>query len=252
MFLSMIIPVYNTEKYLEECLNSCLSQDLPCTDYEIICVNDGSKDRSLEILCEYQTRHESIIVIDQPNAGVSATRNAGLEIARGNYVWFIDADDFIRENCLKRLQDCVNETDCDRLTFSNLYFFTDKLSDRERQQLADGTLLTKRPIFDIDVRSERQDPYTRYSYNETLKELYRMGVFDPANAAAAKILLDGMDFPGVDRLRQQIGRLLREGEGASDSAAGEGELAPAPCPDQAKGMREAQRLREEAESRCVV
>lgn len=142
MFLSMIIPVYNTEKYLEECLNSCLAQDLPCTDYEIICVNDGSKDRSHEILCQYRSRHESIIVIDQPNAGVSAARNAGLKIAQGSYVWFIDADDFIRENCLKRLQDRVNETGCDRLTFSNLYFFTDNLSDRERQQLADGTLLT--------------------------------------------------------------------------------------------------------------
>ena len=117
MFLSMIIPVYNTEKYLAECLDSCLAQDFPYDDYEIICVNDGSKDGSLDILRSYEARYPNIIVIDQPNGGVSAARNAGLDAARGDYIWFIDADDFIQESVLAEIKALTAEKSPERLTF---------------------------------------------------------------------------------------------------------------------------------------
>lgn len=97
VFLSIIVPIYNAEKYIEECLNSCLAQDIDSSDYEIVCVNDGSEDNSLDILKKYEKSH-NIVVVDQKNAGVSSARNKGLLSAKGDFVWFVDSDDFIRQN----------------------------------------------------------------------------------------------------------------------------------------------------------
>lgn len=109
MFLSIIIPVYNAEKYIHECLQSCINQNIDCKDYEIICINDGSTDSSLKILQSYAINHENITVIDKENSGVSATRNVGISVAKGDYVWFVDSDDFIEKNCLKRLYEIATD-----------------------------------------------------------------------------------------------------------------------------------------------
>ena len=85
MLISFIVPVYNTELYLEECLNSLLNQNISHDEYEIICINDGSKDSSLDILNKYALTHSNIYVIDQQNSGVSVARNVGLEHANGDY-----------------------------------------------------------------------------------------------------------------------------------------------------------------------
>jgi len=98
--LSIIIPVYNVEKYLEKCLVSCAQQDC-CTDsYEIIVVNDGTKDNSLAIAEDVARRYDNIYITSQLNAGLSEARNKGLSLARGEYVWFVDSDDWIDTNCL--------------------------------------------------------------------------------------------------------------------------------------------------------
>ena len=91
MILSVIIPIFKTEKYLSDCLESVCSQDLD--DMEIICVNDGSPDRSADIVREWQTRDPRIRLIVQENQGISCARNAGLQIATGEYVYFLDSDD---------------------------------------------------------------------------------------------------------------------------------------------------------------
>ena len=98
--LSIIIPVYNTEEYLPRCLNSCLEQDLPANEYEIIAINDGSSDNSLQILNAYALKYPNIRVINQENRGLGATRNRGLNLAIGEYIWFVDSDDWVLENCL--------------------------------------------------------------------------------------------------------------------------------------------------------
>ena len=72
------------------------------------------------------------------------------------------------------------------------------------ERLADGTAAARRPIFDIDVRADRMDPYTRFSHNEMLMELYRMGVFEPVNRKQAMMLLDAMEFSGVGRMRERM------------------------------------------------
>lgn len=96
MRLSIIIPVYNAQDYLSACIDSCLNQSNAeiNKDYEIICVNDGSKDNSLKILRSYEKEY-GIRVHDKQNSGVSDTRNVGLSLAKGDYIWFVDSDDCI-------------------------------------------------------------------------------------------------------------------------------------------------------------
>lgn len=111
MKLSIIIPVYNVEQYIEKCLRSCLEQDIPHTDYEIIIVNDGSLDGSLDIAKSIAATTTNITIISQKNGGLSAARNKGFSFAKGEYVWFVDSDDWIEKNCLGKLtelMDCVD------------------------------------------------------------------------------------------------------------------------------------------------
>ena len=109
--ISVIIPVYNVEKYLHQCLDSVINQTL--NDIEIICINDGSTDSSLEILKDYKKKDKRIIVIDQKNAGQSVARNAGLDIAKSNYILFIDSDDWIELDTLKNLYDVMMSENVD-------------------------------------------------------------------------------------------------------------------------------------------
>ena len=100
MLLSIITPVYNTAQYLSACLDSLLNQGVPYDSYEIILINDGSTDNSAEILDQYATQHSNLRVVHKENSGVSASRNIALDMARGEYIWFIDSDDFIEKNVL--------------------------------------------------------------------------------------------------------------------------------------------------------
>lgn len=106
--VSVIIPVYNMDRYLETCLNSVLEQDLE--EIEIICINDGSTDRSSEILASYRERCSGFAVVNQDNQGAAAARNTGLSIAGGEFVAFMDADDFYPERgVLRKLYRCAKE-----------------------------------------------------------------------------------------------------------------------------------------------
>ena len=113
LMLSMVVPVYNQEKYLRECLDSLLHQDVAPETYEIICVNDGSTDSSLQILEEYAEQFSNIRIIDKTNGGVSSARNAGIDAAQGKYLWFIDSDDYIKENFLGHLFNLIRQYDPD-------------------------------------------------------------------------------------------------------------------------------------------
>lgn len=99
--VSIIVPVYNCEPYIEKCVNSILAQTEP--DFQLILVDDGSKDGSGRICDDYAAIDKRVLVIHQENAGVSAARNAGLEAATGEYIGFVDADDFILPNMLEVL-----------------------------------------------------------------------------------------------------------------------------------------------------
>lgn len=93
MEISLIIPIFNVEKFIPDCLNSLLSQDIDIKDYEIICIDDGSLDQSSQVVAKYQNQYNNIKLINIQNSGVSNARNIGLKAATGKYVWFIDPDD---------------------------------------------------------------------------------------------------------------------------------------------------------------
>lgn len=105
--ISVIIPVYNVEKYLGKCLSSLVEQTF--RDFEIIAVNDGSTDHSLEILRRFEENYDFITVIDQENRGISLSRNRGMDIARGEYLCFVDSDDFVAPCYLQRLYELCEE-----------------------------------------------------------------------------------------------------------------------------------------------
>lgn len=111
MKVSVIVAAYNAEKYVEETLESIVNQSLD--DYEIIVVNDGSSDGTLTILREYETRYANLTVIDKENGGPSSARNAGLDVAKGEYVYFFDADDVLEIDALEALYNRAKEKKAD-------------------------------------------------------------------------------------------------------------------------------------------
>lgn len=98
--LSIIIPVYNVEKYIQRCIQSCLEQDIPLTDYELIIVNDGTPDNSMQIVEKYLNNEYNIKIINRENGGLSAARNTGIINSSGEYVMFLDSDDWLEKNSL--------------------------------------------------------------------------------------------------------------------------------------------------------
>lgn len=120
--LSIIIPVYNIEPYIQNCLNSILNQ--PFKNFEVICVNDGSSDGSLEEL--QKCRDERVIIIDKKNEGSGVARNSALAIARGEYVFFVDGDDWVEENSLQKMIDEADRLKTDILIFGGLSYYEGK------------------------------------------------------------------------------------------------------------------------------
>ncbi|MBQ2972495.1 MAG: glycosyltransferase family 2 protein [Ruminococcus sp.] len=147
--VSIIIPVYNSEKTIKDCINSALSQSY--NDVEIIAVNDGSDDSSLRILRECEKSDDRIKVVDKENGGVSSARNAGLHNARGEYVVFLDADDLLEKNSIERLVEGV-KGDADLVIGSYTQFRTQSekhFIKREREHLS---------LSDIKKDMGRYDP----------------------------------------------------------------------------------------------
>ena len=135
--ISIIIPVYNVEQYLQDCLDSVVAQG--CSDYEVICINDGSIDESLTILEEYQQKYPQITIISQPNKGLSAARNAGIQAAKGDYLFFLDSDDWIEPNTLKILAE--KQSGEDLLCFNGHRYFEDGTTE-EPDSAIEETQLT--------------------------------------------------------------------------------------------------------------
>lgn len=147
-------------------------------------------------------------------AAIAALQEVGnktvRDIVAASYRAFVRTVHLVLE-CVRQF---YGESRCFRILGENgdyryLDWSNQGITERVIGELSDGTPVCRRPIFDIDVRAEKKDPYTRFSHNETMKDLYNMGVFDPQNAAAASILLSGMDFSGVGRVREQVAALAR-------------------------------------------
>lgn len=138
MFLSIIIPFYNDEKYLKECLDSCLDQDFPQDDYEIICIDDGSSDRTPELLQEYANNFPNVKVFLKKH-GVNG-RTEGYSVAVGGYIWFVDHDDIVAPNAVSELKTITDQySEYDRIIFP-VYEFENELTEDEKQRMHQGLL----------------------------------------------------------------------------------------------------------------
>lgn len=120
MKLSIIIPVYNSEKYISRCLDSLLNQKLSPTQYEIVVIDDGSSDKSQLIIKEYVELYSNLKLYSQQNLGVGMARNKGIDLAIGDYIYFIDSDDYIAHNVLSNLINYLEKFNLDILTFNSI------------------------------------------------------------------------------------------------------------------------------------
>lgn len=140
--LSIIVPIYNVELYLRDCLLSILSQDIDVTDYEIILINDGSTDNSIDGVRDLILKYpDSIVLMDKENEGLSVARNVGLAVAKGNYVLFVDSDDCIVSGTLSCLLNAAEENDVDMLRADYI-----KLNDSEVNSYLSSFSLSEKPV----------------------------------------------------------------------------------------------------------
>lgn len=149
---SVIIPVYNCEKYLKFCLNNLVNQTY--ADIEIICVNDGSEDNSSEILLSYRKKDNRITVIEQEHQGAASARNAGLRAAKGQYISFIDADDLISQNLYSKLYKIISKTQFDIVMF-NAGFYNQKTK-----------CISKENFFKISGIKNYKNEFEEYTYKD--------------------------------------------------------------------------------------
>lgn len=151
MKLSIIIPAYNVEKYINKCISSCLNQKESKSEYEIIIIDDGSTDDTYQILKKLENFNDNVHVFKQENRGASAARNNGLKSAVGEYVWFVDADDWIEENCLSDIFLNIQNSNLDLIYLNvnrvddkhNIISETTTLPIYKEKSVTDGVTLFK-------------------------------------------------------------------------------------------------------------
>lgn len=151
VLFSIVIPVYNVEKYLKDCLDSVSNQTF--SDWEAICVNDGSTDNSAALLEEYAAKDERIKIISQPNGGLSAARNTGMDAAIGDYILFLDSDDWLEHDALEVLSQQMN--DVDMLCFSGRRFFEDTKAFSIADQLPEKTYVSGMDYYNENALTHR-------------------------------------------------------------------------------------------------
>ncbi len=171
--ISIIIPVYKVEDYLRECLDSVLAQTY--TNFEVICVNDGSPDNCLNILKEYEQKDKRIRVISQANSGISVARNTGLDNAKGEYITFIDSDDKVAPEFLESMVSHMDEADCVEV---GIIYFKDEselLQSKTRGVWFDKYLFNKSGIFDI------KPSLFKYLYMAVWNRLFKREIIEKYN-----------------------------------------------------------------------
>lgn len=130
--ISIVVPVYNVEQYLEKCVESLIRQTY--SNIEIILIDDGSVDESGKICDKYGDKYNNIIVVHQTNKGLSGARNSGIEISKGDYIAFVDSDDFVTDNYIEYLYDLLKKYEADISMCSNYKFFEgEKLHTNEKK-----------------------------------------------------------------------------------------------------------------------
>jgi glycosyltransferase involved in cell wall biosynthesis len=140
MKLSIIIPMFNSEKYISRCLDSVIDQNLSNDEYEILIINDGSTDNSLNICKGYESKHSNIKIISSKNRGQSSARNIGIQNSQGDYIYFIDSDDYIATNSLSIITEESLKYDLDILCFKIIRTKTSDIKGNNEFKIKDYSL----------------------------------------------------------------------------------------------------------------
>lgn len=196
MKLSIVIPVYRVESTLDRCLNSVVNQDF--ADFEVILVDDGSPDRCPQLCDEWAVKEPRIRVIHQANGGLSVARNTGIEAAKGEFITFVDSDDYVSANAYAELMPTADS--CDLLEYPVWQHFRSK-----RQKFLD---FPDRPYTDSnDYWISTQAYLHTYAWNK----IYRRRLFDKVRFPVGKVFEDVYTLPLI--LRQQP-RIMTTSRGA--------------------------------------
>jgi len=180
--ISVIIPVYNVEKYLLRCLSSVSSQTYK--NIEILAVNDGSKDNSINILSEYLKKDNRLVIIDQKNQGLSGARNSAIKIAKGKYLIFLDSDDYIKEELIEEVYENILKESADIAVYGY-----DKIKE-------DGTLIAK-PDFGNNI----------FEHDEAIKKILSLAISPMACNKMYKksLFIENNIFYPLRKLHEDVG-----------------------------------------------
>ena len=171
--VSVIIPIYNVEAYLPQCLDSVISQTY--SNLEIVLINDGSTDNSLAIANKYAANDSRIIVVDKPNEGVAATRNVGIATIKGEYVQFVDADDWIEQDMIEKMLNTALRNDCTIVSCGDILEYSDKKT------------LINNPVKEETIFSEKKQVIRLFLEHKNMNGALRTKLFK-------RTLFDGLCF----------------------------------------------------------
>ena len=176
--ISVIVPVYNVEKYLCKCVDSILKQTLP--DFELILVDDGSKDDCPFICDKYARNDNRVFVVHQNNQGLSSARNRGLEVCKGDYITFVDSDDYLDPNYLETLYSNLIEFQCDMIICYCSFFDDENGVFQENEWIRYDALITK----------DNQKNINLFNFAPAWGKLYKREIFDTIRFPEGKTLED--------------------------------------------------------------
>lgn len=181
--LSIIVPVYNVEAYIKRCLNSILAQTF--TDFELILVDDGSPDGCPAICDEYAARDRRITVIHKPNGGLSDARNAGLDIAAGEFLGFVDSDDYISPNMYEKLVEAIKSSGADLVACGMYYIGADEKVNSIWPSLSENKLYMRTDFIDHFYPDVRRDIMPA-----VMNKLYKRTIFSELRFPIGKLYED--------------------------------------------------------------
>ena len=148
--LSFILPVYNVEEYIENCLDSILTQGIEEDEYEIICIDDGSTDKSAELIKKYQLKHKMIQLIQVENGGQGKARNIGIKNASGRFIFFVDSDDYLANNSIAAILEKAIVNNVDMICFDNQGVIDNSYREKEYDESKDSFLIETGKSFFVN------------------------------------------------------------------------------------------------------
>lgn len=199
--VSIVVPVYNCEDYIEECVKSINNQDYPALDrIQVILINDGSTDNSLEICCKIKEKYKELCIeiITGENEGVSATRNKGIMASKGKYIMFVDADDIISRDAIKKLVSFFNENydEIDIVSYPRYEYNMKTKKEKILQRYKD--YFTETGIYDLNLQYENIEP----TLNVMVKNFFNDNILFDTNVFFHE---DTLYVTQIAMLKQKIG-----------------------------------------------